>query len=44
MEILEQLILFLKAQVLANVFHEITWITDALKKNTHDQNEQTVHC
>ena len=27
----------------ANVFHEITGITDALKKNAHDQNEQTIH-
>ena len=26
----------------ANVFHEITGITDALKKNAHDQNEQTI--
>ena len=26
----------------ANVFHEITGITDALKKNARDQNEQTM--
>ena len=26
----------------ANVFHEITVITDALNKNAHDQNEQTI--
>ena len=26
----------------ANVFYEITLITDALKKNAHDQNEQTI--
>ena len=27
----------------ANVFHEITGTTDALKKNAHDQNEQTIN-
>ena len=26
-----------------NVFYEITGITDALKKNAHDQNEQTIN-
>ena len=25
-----------------NVFYKITGITDALKKNAHDQNEQTI--
>ena len=30
------------AHFLADVFHEITGITDALKKNAHDQNEQTI--
>ena len=40
--IFEQLILSLKAHFPANVFHEITTITDALKKNAHDQNEQTI--
>ena len=24
------------------MFHEITGVTDALKKNAHDQNEQTI--
>ena len=38
----EQLILFSKAHFPANVFHEITDITDALKKDAHDQNEQTI--
>ena len=32
-----------KARFPANVFHEITGITDALKKIAHDQDEQTVH-
>ena len=31
-----------KAHFPANVFHEITRITDALKKNAHDQNEQAI--
>ena len=26
----------------ANVFYEITGITDALKKNAHDQSEQII--
>ena len=25
-----------------NVFHKIVWMTDAFRKNTHDQNEQTI--
>ena len=37
--IFEQLSFFFKG---SNVFHEITGITDALKKNAHDQNEQTI--
>ena len=41
--ILEQLILFFKGSFPANIFHEITGITDALKKNAHDQNEQTIN-
>ena len=39
--IFEQLLLFFKAHF-PTVFHEITGITDALKKNAHDQNEQTI--
>ena len=31
-----------KAHFLANVFHEITGITEALKENAHDQNEQII--
>ena len=33
---------YTKAHFPVNVFHEITGITDALKKNAHDQNEQTI--
>ena len=33
---------FSKAHFLANVSHEITGITDVLKKNAHNQNEQTI--
>ena len=33
---------FSKAHFPANVFHEITGITGALKKNAHDQYEQTI--
>ena len=40
--IFEQLILFSKAHFPANVFHEVTGITDTLKKNPHNQNEQTI--
>ena len=40
--IFEQLIFSSKAHFPANVFHEIKRITDALKKNAHDQNEQTI--
>ena len=32
---------FLKAHFPADVFHEIRGITDSLKKNAHNQNEQT---
>ena len=32
-----------KAHFPYNVFHEITGITDKLKKNAHDQNEQAIH-
>ena len=38
-----QLILFSKAHFQANVFNEITGITDALKENAYYQNEQTIH-
>ena len=31
-----------KAEFPANVFHEITGITDELKKNAYDQNELTI--
>ena len=43
--IFEQLITFSsKAHFPADVFHEINQgITDALKKNAHDQNEQTIY-
>ena len=40
--IFEQLIFSSEAEFSPNVFHEITGITDALKKNAHDQNEQTI--
>ena len=40
--LIEQLIFFFKGSIPANVFHEITWITAGLKKNAHDQNEQTI--
>ena len=40
--IFEQLIFSSMAHFPANVFYEITGITDALKKNAHDQNEQTI--
>ena len=40
--ILEQLIPFIKGSLPDNVVHEITGITDALKKNAHDQNEQVI--
>ena len=39
--IFEQLILSSKAHFPANVFYVITGITDGLKKNAYDQNEQT---
>ena len=39
--IFKQLIFFSKAHFPANVFHEITRITDASKKNALDHNEQT---
>ena len=41
--IVEQLILFFKDSLPANVFHKITGITDELKNNVHDQNEQTIN-
>ena len=37
--IFEQLILLFKGSFPVKVFYEITEITDALKKNAHDQNE-----
>ena len=40
--ILSNLFFSSKAHFPANVFHEITGITDALKQNVHDQNEQTI--
>ena len=40
--IFKQLINFIKGSFSANVFHEITRIIDALKRNAHDQNEQTI--
>ena len=40
--IFEQLIPFFQGSFPFNVFHEITGITDALKKNAHDQNKQTI--
>ena len=40
--IFEQLIRSSKAHFPANVFHQITGISDALKKNARDQNEQTI--
>ena len=40
--IFEQLIFSSKAHFPANVFHETTDIADALKKNAHDQNEQSI--
>ena len=40
--IFEQFILFLEDSFPSNVFHEITEITDALKKDAYDQNEQTI--
>ena len=40
--IFEQLFFSSKAHFPANVFHEITGITDTLKKNAHDLNEQTI--
>ena len=42
MVIFEQLIIFSKAYFPANVFHEITGITGALKKNAHNRKEQTI--
>ena len=41
--IFKQLFLSSKAHLAANVFHEITMITDALKRNAYDQNEQIIH-
>ena len=41
--IFEQLILSSKAEFPTNVFHKIMGITDVLKKNAYDQNEQTIH-
>ena len=41
--IFEQLNLLFEAHFPTDVFLEITGITDALKKNAHDQNEQTIH-
>ena len=39
----EQLIPIIKSSFSANEFHQITGITtDGLKKNAHDQNEQTI--
>ena len=38
----EQLISLIKGSFFANGFHEITGITYALKKDAHDQNEQTI--
>ena len=38
----EQLVFSSKAHLPANVFHKITGITGALKKNPHDQSEQAV--
>ena len=40
--IFEKFIIWFKAHFPANLFHEITRITDVLKKNAHDQNEQTI--
>ena len=40
--IFDQLIFFSKAHFPANVFHKVTGITDAIKKNAFDQNEQTI--
>ena len=40
--IFEQRIFSSKAHFPANVFYEITGITDALKKNAREQNEQTI--
>ena len=35
-------IVILKAHFAADVFHEVTGITDTLERNAHDQNEQTI--
>ena len=35
--------LFFNGLFPTNVFNKITGITEALKKNAHDQNEQTIH-
>ena len=35
--------MFSKAHFPANVFHEITGITGALKKNAQDQNKQIIY-
>ena len=40
--IFEQFIFSSNAHFPANVFHEIMWIIDALKKKAHNQNEQTI--
>ena len=42
MVIFEQLILFFKSSFSRYIFHKITGISDALKNNTHDQNEHTI--
>ena len=40
--VFEQLILFFKGSFSVQRILQITGITDALKKNAHDQNEQTI--
>ena len=40
--VFEQLIPFIKGSFSRNVLNEITRITDAWKKNAHDQNERTI--
>ena len=40
MVIFEQLTPLIKTDFPADMFHEITQITNALKRNAHDQNEQ----
>ena len=40
--VFEHLSPFIKSSFSSKVFHEIIPITDALRKNAHDQNEQTI--